>query len=146
MKQRILTMAAMVAALMMMTIWSVNAQSGARIEANVPFDFTAGDAKLKAGSYSVTRISRNAFLLRNADLKTSVVLQAPVAIEQRREGSPARLVFKRYGDSYFLAQVWSDVRAEGRQLNSSKTEESLAKQFKHKNETARVVDVLATTR
>ena len=73
-------------------------------------------------------------------------MQAPVAVEQRREGSPARLVFKRYGDKYFLAQVWSDVRAEGRQLNSSKTEESLAKQFKQKNETARVVDVLATTR
>ena len=139
-------MAAMVAAVMLLTVLSVNAQSGARIEANVPFDFTAGDSKLKAGNYSVTRISRNAFLLRNTDLKASVVVQAPVAIEQRREGSPARLVFKRYGDAYFLAQVWSDVRAEGRQLNSSKTEESLAKQFKQKNETARVVDVLARTK
>lgn len=146
MKKRILTMAATVAAMMILTGVSVNAQSGARIQAHVPFDFAAGDAKLKAGDYSVTRIARNAFLVRGADLKTSVVVQAPIAIERRDEGSPTRLVFKRYGSEYFLAQVWSDARGEGRQLYSSKSEERLAKQFKEKNETARLVEVLARTK
>jgi hypothetical protein len=146
MKQRILTMAATVAAVMILTGVSVKAQSGARIQANVPFDFVAGDAKLKAGDYSVTRIARNAFLLRSADLKSSVVVQAPIAIGQRREGSPARLVFKRYGSEHFLAQVWSDARGEGRQLYSSKSEERLAKQGKKNNETARLVEVLAQTK
>lgn len=146
MKQRFVTMAATLAVVTMLAVGSVNAQSGARIEANVPFDFTAGDAKVKAGDYSVTRIARNEFLLRSADLKTSVVVQAPVTIEQRREGSPARLVFKRYGNEYFLAQVWSDARAEGRQLYSSKTEERLARQFKEENETAKLVEVLARTK
>jgi hypothetical protein len=146
MKQRILTMAAAVAAVMMLTMVSVNGQSGARIEAKVPFDFAAGDTKLKAGDYSVTRIGRNAFLLRSADLKSSVVVQAPIAIEQRREGSPARLVFKRYGDAYFLTQVWSDIRAEGRQLYSPKSEERLARNGHKNNEPARLVEVLAQTK
>src|SRR5262245_39776428 len=128
MKQRNLTKVAIVAAMMMLTVLSVNAQSGARIEARVPFDFAAGDTKLKAGDYSVIRIAHNAFLLRSADMKTSVVVQAPIAAERRREDSPARLVFKRYGNAYFLAQIWSDARAEGRQLNSSKTEDLLARQ------------------
>lgn len=146
MKQRILTMAATVAAVMMLTMVSVNAQSGARIEAKVPFDFAAGDTTLKAGDYSVTRIARNAFLLRSADLKSSVVVQAPIAIGQRREGSPTRLVFTRYGSEYFLAQVWSDAGGEGRQLYSSKSEERLAKQGKKNGETPRLVEVLAQTK
>ena len=146
MKQRILTMAAMVAAVMMLTVLSVSAQSGARIEANVPFDFAAGNTQLKAGDYLITRIARNEFLLRSADLKTSLVVQAPVAIQQRREGSPARLVFKQYGHAYFLTQVWSDTSAEGRQLNTSKSEERLAKRFHEKNEEAKAVDVLARSR
>jgi len=146
MKQKILMMAATVAALMMLTMGSVNAQSGARIKASVPFDFAAGDTKLKAGDYLVTRIARNAFLLRSADLKRSVVIQAPIAIEQRPEGSPARLVFKRYGSENFLAQVWSDASDEGRQVYSSKSEDRLAKQGKKNNETARLVEVLAHTK
>jgi len=146
MKQRKFTLVAMVAAVMMLTVLSVNAQSGARIETNVPFDFAAGDTKLKAGDYLITRIARNAFLLRSVDLKTSVVVQAPIAIEQRPEGSPARLVFRRYGRTYFLAQIWSDTGAEGRQLNSSKAEDLQAIQFRENNQAAKVVGVLARIR
>jgi hypothetical protein len=146
MKQRILAMAATFAALMAVAVVSANAQRGARLEAHVPFDFAAGDTRLKAGDYSVTRIARNAFLLRSVDRKASVIVQAPVAIEQRREGSPARLVFRHYGNEYFLTQVWSDVSGEGRQVNTSKTEERLAIQWEQKKLTAQLVDVLARSK
>jgi hypothetical protein len=146
MKQRTLTMAATLAALMVLAVVSVNAQTGAKIDAHVPFDFVAGETKLKAGDYSVTRIAAKAFLLRSTDNKASVVVQAPIAIEQPREGSPVRLEFKRYGSEYFLAQIWSDSRSEGRQVNTSKTEERLAKQWKQKNATAQMVEVFAGTK
>jgi hypothetical protein len=143
MKQRILSMAAMFAVVMTLAVASVNAQSGARIEASVPFDFAAGNARLKAGDYSVTRIARNAFLLRSADLKTTVLVQAPLAVAQQRADSPARLVFKRYGSEYFLAQVWVNGSADGAALYASKTEERLARQNKERNETAKMIDVPA---
>ena len=143
MKQRILTMEALLAVVMTLAAASVNAQSGARIEASVPFDFAAGNARLKAGDYSVTRIAQNEFLLRSADLKTAVLVQASMVVAQRREGSPARLVFKRYGSEYFLAQVWVNGSADGAALYASKTEERLARQKKERNETAKMIDVLA---
>ncbi|HJZ83034.1 MAG TPA: hypothetical protein VKD91_21885 [Pyrinomonadaceae bacterium] len=143
MKQKLLTMAATVAALMVMTVVTANAQAGAKLKAHVPFDFAAGQTRLRAGDYSVTRIARNAFLLRSADNKTSVIVQAPVAIEPGREGSPARLVFKRYDQEYFLTQVWTYASAEGRQLNTSRTEARLAGQWAQKNTPAQIVEVLA---
>jgi len=146
MKQRTLTMVATLAALTMLALVSVNAQTGAKIDAHVQFDFVAGETRLKAGDYSVTHIAAKAFLLRSTDSKVSVVVQAPIAIEQRRDGSPARLVFRRYGSEYFLAQIWGDPRAEGRQVNPSKAEERLAKQWKQKNTTAQMVEVLAGTK
>ena len=142
MKQKILTMAATVAAFLAMAVVTANAQAGAKLKVHVPFDFAAEQTRLKAGDYSVTRIARNEFLLRSADNKTSVILQAPVAIEPRREGSPARLVFKRYDNEYFLTQIWTYAGAEGRQLNTSKTEVRFARQWEQKNTPAQIVEVL----
>lgn len=143
MKQRILMMTASLLALMAMAVVSANAQTGAKLDAHVPFDFAAGEVRLKAGDYSVKRIARNAFLLRSADNKTAIIVQAPIALDQRREGSPARLVFRRYEGEYFLTQVWSDASTEGRQINTSKTEERLAGHWRLKKMTAQLVEVPA---
>jgi hypothetical protein len=146
MKHRVLKVAAILGAFLMFAAVSANAQTGPRIEANIPFDFAAGETKLKAGDYTVKRIARNSFLLSSADSKTRVIVQATTAIEQRRDGSPARLVFRRHGQEYFLAQVWTDVRANGWELNPSKTEARLAKQLKEDNTSAQTVDVLSRNR
>jgi hypothetical protein len=39
----------------------------------------------------------------------------------------ARLVFNKYGDTYFLSQVWSSGYAQGSALYQSKTERELAR-------------------
>jgi hypothetical protein len=76
-----------------------------RLKAHIWFDFTAGTTRLPAGTYAVTRMdgSDGVFLLRGA--KASAFL----AMERAESGPPtdrARLVFHRYGDRYFLREVW----------------------------------------
>ena len=116
MKYTSLKMFAMLALLLALGAVSANAQTGGMIEARIPFDFAAGETKLKAGNYTVKRISKDALQLRNAQTKTSVIVMAPLVIQQTRNDAPERLVFKLYGNEYFLSQVWTNRTANGRGL------------------------------
>lgn len=52
----------------------------------------------------------------------------------------ARLVFNRYGEEYFLSQVWTDGGQLGRELPKSKRERSLEKVLaQHASKPERVV-------
>lgn len=112
---------------LILAVVSVSAQSGSWIAASIPFDFAAGETKLKAGDYTVKRLSKETILLRSADQKTNVIVLASVSLQQARGDARERLVFNRYGSEYFLTQVWTNRNADGRELSRSKTETRLAK-------------------
>ena len=143
MKYTSLRMVAMLALLLALGAVSANAQTGSMIEARIPFDFAAGETKLKAGDYTVKRISKDALQLRNAQDKTSVMVLAPLAIRQTRNDSPERLVFKRYGNEYFLSQVWTNRAAEGRGLFASRNESRLAKEMDKTRQQSQTIEVVA---
>jgi hypothetical protein len=63
-----------------LAVASVHAQSRTKIEATIPFDFTAGETALNAGVYSLRFVSHNALLLRSADGKESAIIVAPRAV------------------------------------------------------------------
>src|ERR1700736_5726377 len=70
---------------------------------NVPFAFVAGGTTLPAGHYIVSRQSDS---LRIHD-RNSQGLFVPTHSAQRPEHeSASKLVFHRYGDTYFLSEVW----------------------------------------
>jgi hypothetical protein len=129
-----------------LAVMTANAQTGSGIEASVPFDFAAGETKLKAGDYTIKRISKDAVQLRNAQTKTSVIVMAPLAIQQTRNDAPERLVFKRYGNEYFLSQVWTNRAADGRGLFASKTENRLAKEMDKTRQRPQSVEIVARTK
>ena len=104
---------------------TVQAQT-ARGEVNIPFDFYAGTAKLNAGAYQVKRMSDNAVAIRSADGKTTALVNAPLTIGARDSKSGRRLVFNKYGDQFFVSQIWLDVES-GRQVIPSKEETRIAK-------------------
>jgi hypothetical protein len=105
---------------------SVQAQTENSIKVNVPFDFTAGQTSLSAGIYSVKLISTNVLLVCG-DTTKCLFVNAPRAIESRITEKPERIILNRYGDRYFLSQVW--LRADaGRQINPSRAERALAKE------------------
>ena len=123
---------AILSLLLTLTVVSVEAQYERRITAHVPFAFQIGNKTLPAGDYSVKRFSQNALLVTSADGEQSVIAQAPRSIEDNANAKPSteKLVFRQYGDQYFLAQVWTARGSAGRALDMTKAERKAAEDFK----------------
>jgi hypothetical protein len=97
------------------------------ITAHIPFPFHVGDSVLPAGSYTAgTNMgSGSLIVLRSADCKSSVMALSN-GVHPSDGHTQARFVFNRYGDEYFLFQVWTGPGGSGRQLIPSRHEAELA--------------------
>ena len=94
------------------------------VEANIPFDFMVGGEKLPAGKYTVeTGAALNTVMVRNWKMKRAA--GALTRVFQVHNGSKPQLVFRRYGNQYFLAKVISYT--DGIELPKSKAEREAAK-------------------
>jgi hypothetical protein len=72
--------------------------------ASVPFAFTVEDTEMPAGSYVITSVSDSAIAVINRSKGTGVI--SLFHSEQPRNNNlTTKLVFHRYGDTYFLSQV-----------------------------------------
>jgi hypothetical protein len=129
MKTQILRSTAILGLFFVLAVASVNAQTPSRAEVTIPFDFSAGKANLKAGSYHIYRLSGSAISIRSANGETAAIVSAPLAIGSRDFKAGERLVFNKYGDRYFLSQVWLGVD-NGRQLFMSGAETKTAREYK----------------
>jgi len=111
----------------MLAAASVHAQSANKISATVPFDFTAGDAKLKAGEYKIRRDDMQMLVVTSADQKTRAFVLAPKTVRRTRSDGSEKLVFHRHGNQYFLAEVWISRGTDGNGLYISAAERRLMK-------------------
>ena len=97
------------------------------LTAVIPFDFVVGDRTLPAGSYQVQCNLHGAptVILRGVDVKAAhiVLTMATNSAKLPKEG---KLIFNRYGNSNFLAQVWRPGVSQGNLLPTSKTEREMA--------------------
>lgn len=94
---------------------------------NIPFDFVAGNKTLPAGEYYVRSADagRTLLLVDRRDSSASAFVPTIGAIAKEAQ-SQSKLVFNRYGDRYFLAQVWSQGYLQGRQLLKSDREREIS--------------------
>jgi len=106
--------------LLLISVPSTYAQ--ATIEATVPFNFMVGKAEMPAGTYTINRLSSSAIEIKGSTTKKSAV---SIVWSEGPSGSDsaAKLVFNRYGDSYFLSQVTRGSGASVMQLPTSKLEQ-----------------------
>ena len=92
---------------------------------NVPFEFTVGGQTMPAGEYVVTLLGRDAYpsavLVKSGDGRHARMLQM-TAVEAKRARERATLVFNRYGDRHFLAQVWTPAERAGLKVRKSRDE------------------------
>ncbi|MGH9908900.1 MAG: hypothetical protein ACRD8U_25350 [Pyrinomonadaceae bacterium] len=126
----------MLSLLVVLAAVAVNAQglSESCIAVNIPFDFAVDETKLPAGNYTLRRIvstsSADQLLIQNAeagvDMRTGITRPNRTGEIQRK----SKLVFNRYGDQHFLAQVWMAGSDTGRDLFQSRNECNLAKESK----------------
>lgn len=86
---------------------SVQAQSGRLLAANIPFNFYVKDRAFPAGPYTVEPIQvggSDALRIQSAD--GHITAFVPVRCSRARANQVvSTLVFKRFGEQYFLSQV-----------------------------------------
>jgi hypothetical protein len=117
----------MLSSLTLLSAAAAFAQNGAALRADVPFDFRIGQKILPAGQYDVHSAAMGkALSIQRVDSKAgAVVLVHDVqAFKTPQKGS---LVFNRYGDTYFLAKVWSPGDSQGRAIPQTKSEREFAR-------------------
>ena len=127
---------------------SANAQTSSRVYAEIPFDFVVGDKVLNAGKYSVSSGLQDgsALIVRNVKAK-GIAIRLTSQLQSRSSKTNARLVFHRYGQTYFLAEVWHGADNTGRALSPSKAERALQREraFIGRNN-FETVDLIASVR
>lgn len=131
MKKETLRIALMFVMLVAASALTAQAQTSRSIVAQIPFDFTVGNQTLPAGQYilrSASRTCEACLLVTSADGKESAVVMTDTAAQGKRQRASVKLNFRRYGDQFFLAQVWTGDA--GRQLAVSRRERRLQRELR----------------
>jgi len=121
---------------------------GNRLKANVPFDFTVAGKKFAAGHYSIDRASQS-----NGDLvlqisgldNHSTVFPITNPVETLTARDKSVLIFHRYGDEYFLAQVWRAGATTGRAFTKSHRERQLEQEQRVATNNSVMVETVTLT-
>jgi hypothetical protein len=115
-----------------------------KVTANVPFGFVVDKAALPAGDYTIESISSTAsltLLIRNTDGRIGM-MTLPNNAERLNYSDSTCLVFHRYANQYFLAQIWVAGNKSGREFKMSRREVEVARTI----QPAQDVIVLASLR
>jgi len=95
------------------------------MSADIPFDFNAGTTQMSAGHYVVTSLSPAMVTLRSDS--GQIITVATHSAETLNASVSGKLIFHRYGDVYFLSQLWGPGQDIGRELPRSPAEKEAAK-------------------
>jgi len=100
------------------------------VTVNIPFDFSANDQNVPAGTYRISlQAPRNLLFVDTQSTKTQYLMLVQPTGEQNSKDR-GRLIFRRYGDSNYLYQVWMPGQGEGRQFVRSRTEQETLRGLK----------------
>jgi hypothetical protein len=105
-----------------------HAQIIGEIEANIPFQFHAGNAKLPAGKYMIRMLDNSNLTvmeITSADGSTSALFDVR---EAEANAAPAKteLIFNKYGDRYFLAKLFDEGDPSGSTVDQSRYEKKMS--------------------
>ena len=125
-----MTMLLLVLALSLVTaVVSANGQSSNRQVANIPFDFVVGDKELPAGRYSTQGFNSTGETLRITGLDTTAsAIRLSSTLQTMDDVNRGKLVFHRYGNQYFLADIWTAGSRTGRHLLKSSGEKAVERE------------------
>lgn len=126
------------------SVASASAQNSKTIKVNIPFDYSVENKTLPAGKYILCRVNRSTISIQSEDGKISILAPVIYSIPSIKNTNAVKVVFNRYGDNYFLSQVWTES-GQGEKLLESKPEREAKKGMKlAKNRTKKeVVEIAA---
>jgi uncharacterized protein (DUF2141 family) len=99
-----------------------------KLTVDIPFDFQVANQKLPAGKYSVGRAQETSgdtvLQIRSIDGQ-STTNRFSIPIVTFNLKNRGELIFHRYGDQYFLSEVWPAGGGTGRAFLKTRTERDL---------------------
>jgi len=110
-----------------------------KLKADIPFNFVVGNTTLPSGEYTIRSLTSQALYIDSSGHNPIVFLAN--TCRSTRPSAQTKLVFARYGDRYFLSEMWMKGNSGGRQLPKSRGKLQVAE-----NEMAQPVVVLAELR
>jgi hypothetical protein len=93
------------------------------VRAKVPFNFVVAGKTLPAGNYEFVTQRSSTILIRNADQQ--IALLSMTRASDASSNYSSRLVFNKYGDSYFLREILCPSIAVNAAFPQSKQEKAL---------------------
>jgi hypothetical protein len=106
----------------------VQADDRPLLTATIPFAFTVQNIDLPAGTYTISVLPPYNMIRVQSATGNSVALTNTLA-SRSAESKPAKLIFRRIGGRYFLAQVWE----QGSQLHRDVPSGQLARDLARKD-------------
>jgi hypothetical protein len=94
---------------------------GTTVQVQVPFAFENGSQHLPAGKYTIELQSQHLMLLRGT-AANSAGFATTIPDERLSPAQKGKVIFHKYGDRYFISEVWVAGEATGRHCITSRTE------------------------
>ncbi len=109
----------------------------------IPFDFSVRNKTFPAGVYSVSRVTQDkrVLLLSSEDGREAIRIST-YPVQAKETPDIGKLNFRRYGETYFLFQIWESDDIEGRQLSKSRTERTIERDLAKRGEEPAIVDLV----
>ncbi len=105
---------------------TAQAQSSNYMSANISFPFQAGSTRMPAGWYQVTLLTDHLVRLQSQGPgKQASVMFTVNPSQDGKIQTNARLVFHRYGNKYFLREIWEADSKEGVQCAPTRDEKEI---------------------
>jgi hypothetical protein len=106
---------------------------GIPIRVTIPFDFIIRGKTLPSGKYEIKRLGDqpDGLLVYNITNHQHAVFESE-PVQTSKPPRRGEVVFHEYGDTYFLAQIWTGGEEEGRELTPSRDEKRLERDLADK--------------
>ena len=128
--------------LVLLTFTSALAQTDRQTIIHIPFNFSVGEKAFTAGKYVIERNRKDSdtvwVIKRKDNVGKAMLLTRPVRANETQQET--RLVFRQYGDLYFLAEFWTAGDQTGREIQVSDREKALDKALADKRQDHVLID------
>ena len=126
MKKQVLTLVGVLS--LLLSAGSAFAQT-TKIKVDVPFNFVVNHTTMPAGSYTISNIGVGSTLVVRGTDNQSIKLVNTSYDNASKPSDRTKLVFRCYGNRYFLSQIWMEGSDRGRRLSKTDAESEVAMDF-----------------
>ena len=102
----------------------------AKLTAEIPFDFIAGNQSMPAGKYTLTKSATPGVMEIRSDENNAHAFIVVRGEQANQAPAASRLEFRRYGDQYFLGGIWTEAMTAGYKVVPSRSEREAGEKAK----------------